>query len=209
MCMRYFIGSGLRELKEYVEKAGMSPLVGLFENAASRPMITSGEVRPTDVVPVIAPDRKENISVFPMKWGFTLQGSSKPLPNARVETASVKPTFAESWSRRRCIIPSSYYFEWEHYRTGDGKTKTGDKYMIRPSGEKITWLCGLYRFENGLPVFTVLTRPPSKELAVIHDRMPVILPEARISEWISPSAKPESLLEFTLTDMIMEKAASE
>ena len=40
--------------------------------------------------------------------------SSSPMVNARMETASTKPTFKESWERRRCIVPASYYFEWEH-----------------------------------------------------------------------------------------------
>ena len=206
--MRYFIGSGLREFAEYVELAGNSPLTELFKSNCSRTLITSGEVRPTDVVPVIAPDQKGNRSVYPMKWGFTLPNSNKPLPNARVETAAIKPTFAESWARRRCVIPSSYYFEWEHYKTDDGKTKTGDKFMIHPAGSNITWLCGLYRFEHDLPVFTVLTKTPSQEVSKIHDRMPFILPEDKINEWISPSSKPESLLPYALTDMVLEKSGS-
>jgi putative SOS response-associated peptidase YedK len=70
----------------------------------------------------------------------------------------------------------------------------------------VTWLCGLYRIEDTFPVFTVLTREPSEELSRIHDRMPLIMPKERIDEWISPDSKPEDLLSYALTDMIMEKA---
>ena len=69
----------------------------------------------------------------------------------------------------------------------------------------VTWLCGLYRIEDTFPVFTVLTREPSEELSRIHDRMPLIMPKERIDEWISPASKPEDLLSYALTDMIMEK----
>ena len=61
-------------------------------------------------------------------------------------------------------------------------------------------------FEGEYPVFTILTREPSEELAQIHDRMPLILPKEQIDEWIRPNAKPEELLAFALTDMVMEKA---
>lgn len=30
------------------------------------------------------------------------------------------------------VIPASYYFEWEHFKSADGKTKTGGKYAIQP-----------------------------------------------------------------------------
>ena len=99
----------------------------------------------------------------------------------------------------------TYYFEWEHFKSPDGKTKTGDRYAIQPVEADMTWLCGLYRMENDLPVFVVLTREPSAELASIHDRMPLILPEDKLDEWITHTTQPESLLSHALTEMIIEK----
>ena len=32
------------------------------------------------------------------------------------------------------------------------------------------------------------------------------MPEEKIDEWISPDSKPEDILPYALTDMIMEKA---
>ena len=92
----------------------------------------------------------------------------------------------ELWEKRRCIIPASWYFEWEHLISNTGQKKTGDKYMIQPNGSSMTWLAGLYRIEDSLPVFAVLTREPTDELRRIHDRMPLILPKERIDE--SPAA---------------------
>ena len=70
----------------------------------------------------------------------------------------------------------------------------------------MTWLCGLYRIEEGLPVFVILTREPGEGIRFIHDRMPLILPENCIGDWIRPDTKPEELLGDALTDMIFEKA---
>ncbi|MBP5295110.1 MAG: SOS response-associated peptidase [Lachnospiraceae bacterium] len=143
-----------------------------------------------------------------MRWGFQIPGRSL-LVNARVETASEKPTFREAWQRHRCIIPASWYYEWEHLVGNNGRKKTGDKYLIQPKDSRLTWLCGLYRIEEGLPVFTILTREPSEELRRIHDRMPLILPEERIVEWITPDARPEAVLPFALTDMYLEKQSGQ
>ena len=142
---------------------------------------------------------------FPRRWGFQIPGGSLVV-NARSETAASKPTFRDAWRSHRCIVPASWYFEWEHTKTPAGKTKTGDKYAIQPRNEQMTWLCGLYRMEDGFPVFTVLTREPTQYLRQIHDRMPLILPKNMIQEWIRPDNKPEELLEYAVTDLVAEKA---
>ena len=78
---------------------------------------------------------------------------------------------------------------------------TGDKYMIRTNGSAMTWLCGLYQIEDRMPKFVILTRAPGEGIRFIHDRMPLIMPEQLIDEWIAPELKPESLLQNALTDM--------
>lgn len=206
MCCRYYMEES-PELRPYVEAANKSPLREKMIVKLARPLITSGEVRPTNIVPVIAPSQKQAPTVYPMVWGFT--GKTSPLVNARSETAASKPTFKESWAKRRCIIPASWYFEWEHLTSPDGKQKTGDKYMIQPVGANIMFLAGLYRLEEQggmtIPVFTVLTKEPTEELSRIHNRMPVILPEEAVGTWISPESRPEAILESALSEMMVEK----
>lgn len=203
MCTRFYVEPDTEEFREIIAEAMSSPLARKFVHAGSA-VLQSGEIRPTNVVPVIAPDRNGRQAVFPMKWGFQIPGKSL-LVNARCETAAEKPSFREAWERRRCVIPASWYYEWEHLTGTDGRKKTGDKYMIQPRGSQATWLCGLYRIEDGLPAFTVLTRDPAGGLRKIHDRMPLILPKERIADWIRPDAKPGELLQYALTDMVFEK----
>lgn len=206
MCTRYALEKDLPELKDITEAVMRSALASKFIATHGRPIITSGVVRPTDIVPVIAPNSKGLKTVFPMQWGFLAKDNKRSLFNARVETAAVKPTFKDAWQSRRCIVPASYYFEWQHFKSADGKTKTGDKFAIQPAGYTVTWLCGLYRMENGYPVFVILTKEPTAELSRIHDRMPLILPEEKIDEWITPSSDPADIIPYALTDMIMEKS---
>lgn len=204
-----------------------SPLVEKWQNTTA--VKTYGEIRPTDVVPVIAPNRSGKRAVYPMKWGYS---GKTLLINARSETAAGKPTFREDWARHRCIVPASWYYEWEHFsgtentgghfetdssparwpaesrsvRTGGRSGAASQKYMIQPKDSAMTWLCGLYRIENGMPVFVVLTREPGEEIRFIHDRMPLIMPEELVNEWIRPDARPEELLPCALTEMVFEKA---
>ena len=207
MCTRFYIEPESEELHAVLEEARQSRLAQRFLHAGS-PVLTSGEIRPTNVVPVIASGRDRRSGVFPMRWGIQLPGGTLVV-NARSETASVKPTFRDSWKGHRCIIPASWYYEWEHTKTSAGKPKTGDKYAIQPKGEQTAWLCGLYRMENGFPVFAVVTREPTPYLRTIHDRMPLILPKNRIREWVSPDSRPEELLQYAVTDLIAEKAVQQ
>ena len=200
MCSRYWTDES-PELRAIVEEMNRSPLTEKWKTETA--VKSYGEMRPTDVVPVIAPDPSGRRAVYPMKWGYT--GRSL-LINARTETAAEKPTFREDWARHRCIVPASWYFEWEHRPENGQRGRAGDKYKIHPKGSGMTWLCGLYRIENGMPVFVVLTREPGEGIRFIHDRMPLIMPERLVNEWIRPDIRPETLLPCALTEMIFEKA---
>ena len=199
MCCRYYADLS-PELRPIVEEMNHSPLVSRWHKTGA--VKTCGEIRPADVAPVIAPNRKGERAVYPMKWGYS---GRTLLLNARMETAAEKPTFRDDWARHRCIVPASWYFEWEHLPGKDGRKRTGDKYMIQPKDTAVTWLCGLYRIENGMPVFVVLTREPGEEIRFIHDRMPLIMPDKLVNEWIRPGVRPEELLPHALTEMVFEK----
>lgn len=202
MCCRYWADES-PEIREIVEEMNKSPLVEKWHKTTG--ITTYGEIRPTNVVPVIASNRSGEKSVFPMKWGYT---GRTLLMNARTETAPEKATFRDAWASHRCIVPASWYFEWEHILGNDGKKRTGDKYLIQPKGSSMTWLCGLYRIEDGLPVFVILTREPGEGIRFIHDRMPLIMPGDCVDEWIRPDAKPEELVDAALTEMVYEKVES-
>ena len=203
MCCRYYADLS-PELRPIVEEMNRSPLVSRWHKTGA--VKTCGEIRPADVAPVIAPNRKGERAVFPMKWGFSAKSL---LINARVESAAEKPLFKDAWARRRCVIPASWYYEWEHLAGDGGRKKTGDKFLIQPEGESVTWLAGLYRIEEGLPVFVVLTREADESIRFIHDRMPLILPGALVNEWIRPDARPEGMLGAALGAMSCERIAAE
>lgn len=209
MCCRYYMEMS-PELRPIVEEMNHAPLAAKMRDKLGKPLTTGGEVRPTDIVPTIASAPSGTRKVYPMLWGFSAKGIDRPIVNARVETAPQKPLWKEAWAKHRCIVPASWYFEWEHLLSPSGKPKTGDKYMIQPRGLEVCYLAGLYQIEEfrdlKYPVFSILTRTPSPELSRLHDRMPVILPAELIGEWIRPDADAGEIVKSAITDMVFEKA---
>lgn len=151
----------------------------VLEEVSKRTLpVRTGLINPGDTVAVLANNRRLTPSVFAMNWGYHLP-DGKLVFNARSETASRKPMFADGMAQRRCLIPASCYYEWER--------STRQKYRIYPEGENGFFLAGIYRLEGKTPVFSVLTKEPNPEIAFIHDRMPAILPLSMEREWLDPS----------------------
>ena len=103
--------------------------------------------------------------------------------------------FADGMKQRRCLIPADSYFEWEHL----GNKK--QKYEISPNGSSGFCLAGIYRIEQGRAVFSILTRESAESIAFIHDRMPVILPETAVSDWLNPRYNGIEILRSAVLDM--------
>ena len=152
----------------------------------SAPMKTSGEIRPMDIAPVIAPSAlNRRIGAFPMQWGFTHPTRDRILVfNTRMETATEKDLFVSSVDERRCLIPASGYYEWKKI---DRNKK--ERYAFYTEDREPLYLAGLYirtSDEHRLPCFSVLTQDADPKIKEIHPRMPVIVPYSRAEEWLSP-----------------------
>ena len=193
MCGRYFIDmtpddDALEEILRDLNRRG------LLKRDAGRPAPKlSGEIFPTDVVPVIACGREPGSGrpgkprPFAMRWGYTLTGGRRVI-NARSETAAQKPIFGDGLRARRLLIPASGYYEWERHQTGRRK------YAIRAKAGGALFMAGVYRFEAREPVFTILTRQSEANIAFIHERMPVLLTREAAGEWLSPGCDALCLL---------------
>lgn len=209
MCTQYYVEPDA--FRPYIDRAKRLPLAEQIMEILGKPLRMSGDIRPTDVAAVMAPDKSGGIAVFPMLWGFHVPETGTPVVNCRLESADYKPLWKDSWYRRRCVIPASWYYEWEHFASPDGRKRvTGAKYLIQPQGASVTWLAGLYRFEEHggirVPVFAVLTRPPSADVQTLHDRMPLMLDRRDIADWIRPDGDPKQIAGKALIHMVTEKA---
>lgn len=190
MCGRYFMGDDdkAEELQQIIDILNRKP------SSNTSALKTSGEVFPSDTVPVIANSKTLKPTPFAMEWGYTTSDGNR-LINARSETASEKPTFKDGMAQRRCIIPASYYFEWEK----NGRAKI--KHAIGSTAENIIYMAGIYRLEQGTPVFSILTRSPAPSIEFIHNRMPVILPKSMLRDWLNTKYKAEDILQYACLDV--------
>ena len=188
MCGRYYIPDedSAAELKEIIDQINRRHNVG--------PVLKTGEIAPSDTAPVLANNRSLAVTPFAMKWGYTMS-NGKLVFNARSETASEKPLFRDGMTQRRCLVPAAHYFEWEKR----GREKI--KYAIKPADVSVLYMAGIYRIENGIPVFSILTRQPASSISFIHDRMPVILPRELTTDWLNPRFKAEEVLRSATLDI--------
>ena len=109
MCGRYYLEDEIedRRLEEQIKQA-THVSAQICAN-----MKTSGEIRPTDIAPVIAPSAAHRkMGAFPMQWGFNHPTKGMLVFNTRSETAEEKALFCTSINDRRCLIPASCYYEW-------------------------------------------------------------------------------------------------
>lgn len=109
MCTWFYADNKYKPLSTMAQKLPLSDSIMM---AMSKSKAMSGNIRPTDMAAVLAPNKQGNVSVFPMIWGFANEVTPKPLINCRVETADQKSLWKDSWFRRRCVIPASWYYEW-------------------------------------------------------------------------------------------------
>lgn len=149
--------------------------------------VKTGDIFPGDVAAVISSNRKLEPQAFAMEWGYKLP-DGKRIFNARSETASHKALFADGMKQRRCLIPAAHYYEWQ--KTAEEKVK----YALTPKNAESFYLAGIYRLENGVPVFSILTKEPAESIAFIHNRMPVILPQTVMADWLNPRYRGEDVL---------------
>lgn len=173
MCYRFYIDLFFKNrVKKEMTDRGILVPDGDFTTLSS-----PRDVLPSENALVIAGSRAAGtLTAEGMGWGFANPVSKGLLANARSESIREKPTFRESAYLRRCAIPASGFYEWDEHRA---------RYKFFRTDEELLWLAGIYRIENGLKRFTVLTREAAGVMVPVHPRMPVTLSGFEIGTWIS------------------------
>lgn len=141
--------------------------------------VKTGEIYPTNLVPVLAEFGGE-LAPRPMVWGYPrFHGKSGSIINARSETAGDRPMFRKSLYERRCVFPTTGFFEWG---TTDGGKK--QKYRFNLPGTKALYLAGLWNEFAGEEKCVILTTAANASMSSIHDRMPVVLRREEVDRWV-------------------------
>lgn len=134
----------------------------------------TGEVFPTNQVPIL---RKEESKVEPALsiWGFPKFDQKGVIINARSETAFEKRTFRDGLLNRRCIVPSTGFYEWDSAK---------QKFMFRLEGTNALYMAGLYSYYQEELRFVILTTEANESMKDVHNRMPLVIPRNEVETWI-------------------------
>lgn len=188
MCGRYLLQRPNAEVAQYFEVSGPVP---------NWP--PSWNIAPTQSAPVVRRHPESGARHLDvLQWGLVpswakdATGAAR-LINARADGVAQKPSFRDAFRKRRCIVPMDGFYEW--HAGPDGKQpyacalRDGAPMAAaglwegwkRPDG---TWLRS----------YSVITTDSAGRQAVLHHRMPVLLPRDAWPAWLGEEdASPEEL----------------
>jgi putative SOS response-associated peptidase YedK len=148
-------------------------------------------VAPTQPIPIVrlAEGRRQFALV---RWGLIPAWVKDPrafslLINGRGESVNDKPAFRNAMKRRRCLIPADGFYEWNEH--GDRKRP----YVARPRAGGPIAFAGLWESWMGpngeeMETAAIITTQANSDVAHIHHRMPVIIPQEVFDLWLDPNA---------------------
>lgn len=137
-------------------------------------------VAPTQNVGVVrCCDELDHNRFDQLKWGLVPSWSKDSkagshMINARSETVAEKPAFRHAIKFKRCIIPTSGFYEWSHAE------QKKQPYYIHMADSSPMCMAGIWEHWKGpdgtnLETFSILTTASNKLIAPLHDRMPVLV----------------------------------
>jgi putative SOS response-associated peptidase YedK len=194
MCGRYASTRGAEDLSalfEAVDEAGGEDGTALSPDY---------NIAPTDPVPVVRLSRRIGGRVLSVaRWGLVPAWATDPSGatrriNARAETVVTARAFATSFARRRCLLPADGWYEWLRLTARDKQP-----YFMTPRDGGPLAFAGLWSVWGSPPdqllTCAIVTGPAIGDLALVHDRMPLVLPPDRWEHWLSaPPDDPAALL---------------
>lgn len=112
-------------------------------------------------------------------WARTKPGS-RPLINARLETAWEKPSFRKMMAHSRGVVPVTGFYEWKQA----GSVR--QPYFIRPAAPIALALAAIYQIaKDGTRQVAILTEEAAGSMTQIHHRQPVILAPQKMKTWLT------------------------
>ncbi len=150
-------------------------------------------VPPASHLPVFAADG-DKARVEIARWGFPIPQRPNGVFNTRIETAFESPLWRGLIGQFHCAFPVKGFYEWEHdgakrphfIHRADGKTMLLGAVIGKRRVKDEEKLCA-----------SIVTCKPNSLVATLHDRMPVVLEEKDLDEWLHPEvAGHERILEL-------------
>jgi len=191
MCGRFAFFASRKRLKK--EFCLSEPETALTEFPARY------NIAPGQEIPAVRQLPRQPREIVFLHWGLVPSWakdikSGYRMINARAESITTKPAFKNAFRYRRCLIPSSGFYEWQK--------KNGKKqpWFITLKDKDLFAFAGLWeRWQNPetgkiVESCTIITTDSNELVKPLHDRMPAIIPPEKYDAWLNPATKPEGLL---------------
>lgn len=206
MCGRFALGrTTAEELLAFFRVRNPADQAQDLGEGALPPLVPRYNIAPTQEVPVCrgGTDEAPGPRLEMMSWGLVPSWSSGSLAevrrtaagmiNARAETVFEKPAFRQAIARRRALVPTVGFYEWD--RSG---AKPHPATLFHRPGRALFAMGAIWERWKGpdgiLNSFSVLTCPASGVVAALHDRMPVLIAPRDFELWLDPAVKEPDLL---------------
>ena len=177
MCGRYYVDDETaREIEKLVRELDRKLQIE-----------RTGDIRPSQRVAVIRGENK-HLMADCMAWGFPRFDGKGLLINARAESATERKTFRDSVQHRRCIIPAKGFYEWD---------KSKEKFSCERYDAPLLFMAGCYNKYQDQERFVILTTEANPSVSPVHDRMPLILEQEELEDWVLDDRATEYLLHKT------------
>lgn len=134
--------------------------------------------------------------------------------NAVGENLLSSNLYKDAAMHKRCLVPSSGFYEWRHVKPEGAKKETAFPYFIYQPDQPVFYMAGIWQEwtdrDTGehLVSFAIVTTAANSLMSQVHNkkkRMPLILPDELALEWIRPELRPERIKELTVYQIESDK----
>ncbi|MEK3530615.1 SOS response-associated peptidase [Lactobacillus crispatus] len=194
MCNQFRLPN-LKQIQQYLKSDLDLPLVTPNFD------IQAQDIFPNQVAPVLLYQNGQ-LQLNNKKWGYPSPvDPKKPLFNARIERFydSAPSMWDKSFAKQRCLILTEKFFEYaKTTHIAENGRKYHDSYAFR-TNQPLTLIAGIYDQDY----FSMVTTAPHKDMAPIHNRMPLVVMPNELRRWLFQNFT--SLIDRKSVDLQIEK----
>ncbi|MGW7003666.1 SOS response-associated peptidase [Streptomyces sp. NPDC054933] len=207
----------------YVSTRRPQDLAGLFHVTRWNPeeiIEPNWNVAPTNAVWAVLERPHEDTGeverqLRPLRWGLVPSWAKSPsigskMINARVETVHEKPAYRRAFAKRRCLLPSDGFYEWETIPATEKSKARKQPWFIAPEDESVMAMAGLYEYWRDPEAAdedpaawwmtcTIITTEATDAAGRVHPRMPLSVARADYEAWLDPAHQDTDELRALLT----------
>ena len=200
MCGRFYVDEGTaREIERVIRGVDLrmqKMRTGDIYPSQSAGILTCHSQQKNPLSAGSAAKNSPALELNEMHWGFPQYQKKGLLINARAETALERKTFRESVLHRRCVIPARHFYEWDSDK---------NKVTFFREGRPVLFMAGFYNRFQDEERFIILTTQANASVSPVHNRMPLVLENGELEDWIYDDKFTEYALHKTPTELWREQ----